>query len=618
VKKEKLFDLFPPVTTEAWMELIGSDLKGADFSKKLVWKTNEGFNVNPFYREEDLENLSFTDTLPGCFPYVRGKKSENNEWLIRQNIEVDDYAAANEKALFILNRGVDSLGFVITDPESVTESNFRILLKDIHLEAIELNILSNGKAREILEILLTLTEENGTDRSKVRGAIEADPLGRLILNGKLCVPVEQGLDYLASLTEASALFPLLRTIHINAAVFGNAGAGLTEELAFGISMGTEYLSQLTSRGIPAEVAASKIRFSFSTGSEYFPEIAKLRAARLLWSLVLRGFGVENTAMEIHSVTASWNKTIYDPYVNMLRSTTEAMSAILGGTDSLTVEPFDKAFRKPGVFSERIARNQQLILREESYFDKVADPGAGSYYIENLTKLIADKTWKIFTSFEENGGFLANIESGEIQKRVEESAGRRRKDYAIRKDVLLGTSQFPNNLESVSPAADLNMISGKTDFDDDLTVKPVVPFRVSETFDAIRIAVDKAPVRPSVFLLSVGNALMCNARAQFSAGFFGCAGYRIIDNGASASAEEGIRAALASGAGIVVICSSDEEYASLAPQIYSALKASALVVVAGKPACAEELKAQGLEFFIHLRSDVPEMLGRFNELLGIKM
>jgi methylmalonyl-CoA mutase len=323
-------------------------------------------------------------------------------------------------------------------------------------------------------------------------------------------------------------------------------------------------------------------------------------------------------MEIHSVTAVWNMTLYDPYVNMLRSTTEAMSAILGGTDSLTVEPFDKAFRKPGVFSERIARNQQLILREESYFDKVADPGAGSYYIENLTKLIADKTWKIFTSFEENGGFLANIESGEIQKRVEESAGRRRKDYAIRKDVLLGTSQFPNNLESVSPAADLNMISGKTDFDDDLTVKPVVPFRVSETFDAIRIAVDKAPVRPSVFLLSVGNALMCNARAQFSAGFFGCAGYRIIDNGASASAEEGIRAALASGAGIVVICSSDEEYASLAPQIYSALKASALVVVAGKPACAEELKAQGLEFFIHLRSDVPEMLGRFNELLGIKM
>ncbi len=618
MKKEKLFDNFPPVTTKAWMELISSDLKGADFSKKLVWKTNEGFDVNPFYRAEDLENLSFTDTLPGCFPYVRGKKSENNEWLIRQNIEVTDYSAANEKALFILNRGVDSLGFVITDPESVTESNFRILLKDIQLEAIELNILSNGKAREILEILLTLTEENGTDRSKVRGAIEADPLGRLILNGKLCVPVEQGLDYLASLTEASALFPLLRTIHINAAVFGNAGAGLTEELALGISMGTEYLSQLTSRGIPAEVAVSKIRFSFSTGSEYFPEIAKLRAARLLWSLVLRGFGVENTAMEIHSVTAVWNMTLYDPYVNMLRSTTEAMSAILGGTDSLTVEPFDKAFRKPGVFSERIARNQQLILREESYFDKVADPGAGSYYIENLTKLIADKAWKIFTSLEENGGFLANIESGEIQKKVEESAGRRRKDYAVRKAVLLGTSQFPNNLESVSPADDLNMISVKTDFDEDHMVKPVVQFRVSEAFDAIRIAVDKAPVRPSVFLLSVGNALMCNARAQFSAGFFGCAGYRIIDNGASASAEEGIRAALASGAGIVVICSSDEEYASLAPQIYSALKDSALIVVAGKPACAEELKAQGLEFFIHLRSDVPEMLGRFNELLGIKM
>ncbi len=425
MKKEKLFDLFPPVTTEAWMELIRSDLKGADFSKKLVWKTNDGFDVYPFYRSEDIDNLSFTSTLPGQFPWLRGKKRENNEWLVRQNIKVTDYASANAKALFILNRGIDSLGFVIDNPETVTPDNFRLLLKGIHPEAIELNILCNGKAKEILDILSQLADETGTDRSKVKGAIEADPLGRLMTNGKLCIPVEEGFDYLASLTSASAVFPLLRTIHINASVFGNAGASLTEELAYGIAMGAEYMTQLTSRGISADFAASKIRFSFSTGSDYFPEIAKLRAARLLWSVVLNGFNV-NAAMEIHSVTASWNKTIYDPYVNMLRSTTEAMSAILGGTDSLTVEPFDSAFCNPNDFSERIARNQQLILKEESYFDKVADPSAGSYYIENITKLIADRAWKLFTGIDEQGGFLKSLQSGALQKNIEESALKRRK------------------------------------------------------------------------------------------------------------------------------------------------------------------------------------------------
>ena len=616
MKKEKLFDLFPPVTTEAWMELIRSDLKGADFSKKLVWKTNEGFDVNPFYRDEDTENLYLTSSSPGSSTYLRGNKTDNNEWFIRQNIEVTDYRAANDKALSILNRGVDSLGFVISDPESITADNFRILLKDIHLEAIELNILSNGKAKEILEILLLLTDENATDRLKVRGAIEADPLGRLMANGKLCVEVEQGLDYLASLTEAAAQLPKIRTIHINASLFGNAGASLTEELAFGILMGTEYMSQLTSRNIPADVAASKIRFSFSTGPDYFPEIAKLRAARLLWSLVLRGFGAENIPMEIHSVTASWNMTIYDPYVNMLRSTTEAMSAILGGTDSLTVEPFDITLRKPDDFSERIARNQQLILREESYFDKVADPAAGSYYVENLTKLIADRSWEIFTSFEDKGGFLSALVSGDIQRKVEESAGRRRKDYAIRKSVLLGTSQYPNNLETVADSVDIEKILNKKGIEDDLIVKPVIPFRVSEAFDLVRIAVDKARKRPSVFLLPLGNIVMRNARVQFSSVFFGCAGYNIIDNGAYASAEEGIEAAHASEAGLVVICSSDEEYASLAPLVFSAMKDKAITVIAGNPACTDELKGKGLEFFIHLRSDVPEMLTRFNTLLGI--
>jgi methylmalonyl-CoA mutase len=430
MKEGKLFEQFTPVTTNEWMDKIRTDLKGADFNKMLVWKCGEDLEVKPFYQAEDIENLMYINSLPGEYPYIRGTKISNNNWRIRQNIEVKDYSQGNRKALDILMKGVDSLGFIISDPESVIENNFKVLLRDIHLESIETNFLSNGYAKEILDILIMIATDRGLDLSEIRGAIEADPLSRLMLNGTLCIPEEAGFDYLVSLTEGSAVLPNLRTIHLSASNFNNEGADIVQEIAFGISMGSEYLAQLTGRGLSAGYAASKIRFSFGVGSGYFPEIAKLRAARLLWSTVMNAFHPgysDGSIMDIHSVTSRWNKRLNDPYVNMLRTQTEAMSAILGGTDSLTVEPFDIAFRQPDEFSERIARNQQLILKEESYFDKVADPSAGSYYIENLTQLIAENAWKLFVETEEQGGFLSALKSGFIQAKLSESAGKHKND-----------------------------------------------------------------------------------------------------------------------------------------------------------------------------------------------
>jgi len=493
VKKEKLFEQFPPVTTEEWMKKIHSDLKGADFREKLVWKTNEGFEAMPFYRMEDTENLKYTETLPGEFPYIRGIRIRNNTWLVRQNIEVSDYHEANRKALAILMKGVDSLGFIITDPESVNSENFNLLLKDIHIEAIGFSFLCNGKAKEILENIAAIVAVRGLDPEKIYGAIEADPIGRLMVSGKLCVPVEEGFDYLASLTESADRFPSLRTIHLNASNFSNAGAGIVQELAFGISMGSEYLSQLTERGLTASLAASKIRFSFGTGSNYFSEIAKLRAARLLWSVIQNGFGLTGTSsikMDIHSVTTEWNKTIYDPAVNMLRTQTEAMSAIIGGTDSLTVEPFDIVFRQPDEFSERIARNQQLILKEEAYFDKVADPSAGSYYIENLTKLIADAAWKLFLEVEEKGGFLASLKSGFIQERISATAARRKEDIAKGNEKLLGTNLFPDNNEKALSQIDTDKVFNISGQESDLLIKPVRLFRGSEEYEKMRLNLEK--------------------------------------------------------------------------------------------------------------------------------
>ncbi len=269
MKEGKLFDQFPPVTTKEWMDKIQTDLKGADFNKKMVWKTNEGFEVKPFYRAGDIENLMYINSLPGEFPYIRGTKVKDNSWHVRQNIEVTDYAQANKKALDILMKGVDSLGFIIDDPESVNENNFNILLREIHLESIETNFQSNGKAKEILEILVKIATDRKLDLSEIRGAIEADPLSRLMLNGTLCIPEEAGFDYLASLTRASELTPNLRTIHLNASNFNNAGADIVAGTCIWNSNGKRILAQLTDRGLNPGLCCIKNKIQFWGGFKLF-------------------------------------------------------------------------------------------------------------------------------------------------------------------------------------------------------------------------------------------------------------------------------------------------------------------------------------------------------------
>ncbi len=427
LKHKRLFEQFPPIPTKDWIGKITADLKGADFNRKLVWKTNEGFDVMPCYRREDRIPVNA----------VRRAKSANT-WLVRQDIIVSGYASANQKALSILMKGIDSVGFIISDPESINEKNFRVLLDGINPECAEINFRANGKAKEIFEIFAKISETNGYDSAKITGAVEADPLGRLMLNGTLCIPVEEGFDYLGSLTKASKILPGFRILQINGSDFSNAGAGAVQELGFAISMAAEYLDKLSERGINPADAAQKIRFSFGIGSNYFMEIARLRAARILWDVIGGGFEPDeknSPGMEIHCTTSKWNTRLYDPYVNMLRTQTEAMSAILGGTDSLTINPFDSDFREPGEFSERIARNQQLILKEESYFDKVADPAAGSYYIENLTAMVAEHAWKLFLEIEEKGGFISALRSGLVQKKISESAAGRKIDVKRVKELL---------------------------------------------------------------------------------------------------------------------------------------------------------------------------------------
>lgn len=614
--KEKLFSEFAPVSTEEWMAKITADLKGVPFEKKLVWKTGEGFNVNPFYRAEDIEGLKTTESLPGEFPYVRGTKKDN-DWKVRQNIEVCCFKGANEKALDLLTKGVTSLGFIIKGDE-VNEENITTLLEGICPASVELNFNTcNCKAEKLIGILADYFKGKGVDAEKCYGSVNYDAFKKPLVKGK---ENSEWVEGAAAVLKAGQALPNYRVLAVNAFLFNNAGAYISQELGYALAWGNELMAKLTEAGFTADEVAKKIKFNFGISSNYFMEIAKFRAARWLWAEIVAAYKPACECackMVAHAQTSEWNMTVYDAHVNLLRSQTEAMSAALAGVDSITVRPFDKIYQTPDDFSERIARNQQLLLKEECHLDKVVDPSAGSYYVEVLTNSLADVAWKLFLEVEEKGGFSVAVNAGEIQNAVNASNVARKKAVATRREILLGSNQYPNFTEV---AADKIQEKGSCCCGGGHCGEATIPAldfsRGASEFEALRMATEKSGKTPKVFMLTIGNLAMRLARSQFSANFFGCAGYKIIDNLGFDTVEAGVEAAVKAGAEIVVLCSSDDEYAEFAPAAYKALAGRAEFVVAGAPACADDLKAQGIDQFVNVKSNVLETLKAFNAKLGI--
>lgn len=618
-QKEKLFSEFPPVTTEEWMAKIVADLKGADFEKKLVWKTNEGFNVNPFYRNENIVDLKTIDSLPGEYPYVRGTKKDN-EWYARQDITVTDFKAANQKALDILNKGVDSLGFIIKG-DDIKADNIKALLKDICLDAIEINFSTcHRKSHELARILSDYYKDANVDALKCYGSINYDPFKPLLKKGRECT---DWVENAADMIKAASALPRFRVLAINAHAISDGGGFIYQELGYALANGNQILGALVETGLDASLVAKKIKFNFGIGGNYFMEIAKFRAARWLWAEIVNAYAsnssedLTKSASKIyaHAQTSKFNKTIYDAHVNLLRTQTEAMSATIAGVNSLTVRPFDETYKTPDDFSERIARNQQLLLKEECHFDKVTDPSSGSYYIENLTKSIAEQAWKLFLEVDEKG-FYEAIKAAVVQDAVKASANTRFKALATRREVLLGTNQYPNFTEKAG-----NKIVLDTPAKDGCGCSDNAPYKVLPTerlaveFEQLRLDTEESGA-PKVFMLTIGSLAMRLARSQFSCNFFACAGYKVIDNLGFETIEAGMKAAREQGANIIVLCSSDDEYATFAPQAQQLLQDNEFLVVAGAPACADELKAQGIEHFVNVRSNVLETLRMFSAKLGI--
>lgn len=613
---------FPAVSAKAWKDKIIADLKGADFDKKLVWRTPEGFNVQPFYRTEDLKGLKTTASAPGQFPYVRGTRT-NNEWAIRQNIcACKNARKANAKAIEVLNKGITSLGFCL-NKEKLTYNFIKTLLNGVNAEAVAINFsICACAAPKLANILVRYYGRMGYNTKNLIGSINVDPIKNMLLKGK-ALTREQVATKIAETVKAAKALVNYRVVGVNSVVLNNSGAYAAQELAYALAWGAEYMTILTEAGVANYKAANAIRFNMGIGGNYFMEIAKFRAGRMLWAKIVEAYkapifttALRNAAkMNVSAETSRFNMTIFDAYVNLLRTQTETMSAAIAGVDEITVTPFDATYEQPTDFSERIARNQQLLLKEEAHFDKVVDPAAGSYYLENLTASIAAEAWKQFLAIQEQGGMYDMVINGKVQEHMQANLNTRLADVAKRKEVLLGSNQFPNFTEKAGKKIKLE---GKTcgckgSCEPQIATLPIA--RAAEQFEQLRLETEGAKKQPVAFMLTIGNLAMRIARAQFSCNFLACAGYKVIDNNGFATVAEGIKAARKAKADIIVLCSSDDEYATLAPQAWKKLQnAKETFIVAGAPACMADLQALGIQNFINVRSNVLETLKSLNQQL----
>lgn len=620
-KKINLFSEFPPVSREQWEEVIERDLKGADRERKVVWRTREGLKFEPYYRKEDLEEVKHVPSLPGEFPYVRGNKTGDNNWQVRQEIEKANAETANKEAVNAICRGAEAVVFDVRD--ITDEAQMKTLLQHIDPTENPVHLVNSTNYTETISLLIKTWKDTGIDPKMAKGSLDFDPIGYYVIKGGFYNSWKDNVKELISLMDTmTEELPHFKIININGRFFHNGGATIVQELGYSMAVANEYLAALTDAGKDVKDITPKMQFSFAIGSNYFMEIAKIRAARVLWANIVSQYTDDKDAARafIHVETSTWNKTVYDPYVNMLRNTTEAMSGAIGGCDSMSVRPFDYFFRSPNAMSKRVARNTQIILKEESHFNKTVDPAAGSYYIEKLTESIADAAWKLFTSTEGNGGFIKEFEAGTVKQDIEETAKKLEESIAKRKINFIGTNQFPNAEEEM-----LDELKKEIMFRDEQANSQGLPqYRGAEPFEKLRLATEKfikdGNKKPGVYLLKIGNRGMRTARASFSSAFFGCAGYDIHDNLGFDDVNEGVKDALASGAEIIVLCSSDDDYVQYVPEVAEKIKSennNTQLVVAGYPKeHIEAFKEAGVDDFIHIKSNLLETLKKYQEKLGV--
>jgi methylmalonyl-CoA mutase len=658
---ERLLAEFPPVTRDDWRKLVEAELKGAPFDKKMLTATSEGITLQPIYTRDDTAALPFVNSFPGFAPFVRGGRASGTVkqgWEVSQEIGGVSAAEFNATARDYLNRGLTALNLVLDQatrngadpdwgsPDDVGHGGLSVAtLKDlgralqgIDLAAAPLFVRTGASALPFTVLLAALGRERKVDLAQARGCVEMDPLGVLAHEGRLPQSLAGAYDEMATLTRwASANAPHFQTICVHSRAWHEAGAHAVQELAFALATAVEYLRAMNERGLDVDTTAPRIRFAITVGETLFTEIAKLRALRLLWSRVVQslGGGADAQRLSLHVRTSQWNKSVNDPYNNLLRTTVEAFAAVLGNCDSLQVGAFDDVVRAPDDFSQRIARNTQVILQKECHLDRVVDPAGGSYYVESLTGELATRAWALFQEIEKQGGMAAALKAGGPQKAVTATAKEKLKGVAQRRSSIVGVNQYANPkerpldvtvvreagfpctrarqlakhreslpvgatrtvlaqitaartsrsetlfetaVEAVLAGATLGEITRAIRAGDasPATVTPVCITRAAKPFEQLRAAMEAfvadAGRCQKVFLCNMGPLKQHKARADFASGFFATAGYEVVSPNGFKTPEDAAAAFAKSGARVAVLCSTDDTYPALVPALVPALRA----------------------------------------------
>jgi methylmalonyl-CoA mutase len=691
---------FTPPTFEEWKDKVEKDLKGKPFDK-LISNTIEGIKLQPIYTRNTLENNLQLDQYPGSGSTRSTNISGyvNSPWLINQKIELADADEFNAAIKDALNRGQNSIYISLdkasklgldTDYANTEDvgsgglsisglSSFSRALNGIDITKHPIFISTGFSSVPFISILSAYCKKKDIDLTKVSGSIEADPIGYWSTEGELPVPLSSViLNLKISLDWKLKYAPNFRTINVSSLPYINSGANAVQELAFALATSAEYIRKLVDLGANIDDVAQNIKVTLGIGSSFFTEVAKFRAVKLLWKNLISAFdgSEESQNINVFAVSSNFNKTVFDPYVNMLRTTTETFSAIVGGVSSLQVSPFDSVFSTPDNFSRRIARNTQIILNEESHFGDTIDSAGGSYYVENLTEELAKKAWKLFQQIEKNGGMIESLKTDFIQNEIETVYNQRAEAIAKRKSVIVGTNMYANptekmlegrkvdhseiqkrraeflqkfrvpenqkknediltaldklskecTVDSIEIAADailngatLGEITSSCRVNANniakVKINAVKQRRAAEPFEELRIKSNQIAVKtskkPSVFLATMGSIKDYKGRADFSRNFFEVGAFDVKYPNGFENNEQALSAIIKSGCNIVVLCSTDDKYVEIVPDLVSKLKEQVngvTIVLAGYPKeQIEEYKKNGVDEFIFLGADTYSIL-----------
>jgi methylmalonyl-CoA mutase len=578
METDNLLQEFPPVSTQAWEDVIRNDLKGADYAKKLIWQTPEGLAVKPYYRAEDVAELE----LAGSTSCSSSSLRSTGDWRIREEIQAVDPEEANHAAQSTVAAGAEEIAFLNVAIRNA--SDLGVLF--VNLMSIPTHFPNAGQP-----LIHQLSEWLKNRRDSHLVSAGWAPFANL--------------EFAADIARTTP--PTFVPFTIHGEDFEEFGATAVEEIGFALAAGVDFLAEMDAHNVSIDRSVASLIFSFSIGANYLFEIAKFRAIRVVWARSVESFGGTHggAVTRIYARTSRWNKTIYDPHVNVLRATTEAMSAALGGVDSICVAPFDECYKKPEEASRRLARNTQIILKHEAMLSRVADPGAGAYCLEVLTDFLAREAWKTMQKIEADGGYRKVCAEGQLRKALEKSLAAREKAVAVRRRVFTGTTQYANHQEKAINRIEPPHFSVGT--------------RGAQSFEQLRLRTERHAANsgrlPRVLLCEFGDAKTRAARSNFASNFFACAGFDIVARHCENTGE-----IAASNADLIVLCSSDPEYFGMATKLaqeLGALGRKTPVVVAGNPESLEQLRAAGIADFIHIRSNPIEALTNWQRRLGIK-